>query len=244
MMHAEARRPEPERKRRDDEDEDVVTSAPTLESLGVSKEGPKGSGLSEDEKRDFARARREEALAAVERDVLAKEKAAADAKAKETAEKDLEDAFFSRGDKMTAAHQAGETMGKNAAELRADASDETLAMRTERDRLAMDLTDLESRVARTGRTLRDTYGIGDPVQALADRAKAGALGKAKRLFGGLFSRASRDHEKALDIYDKVSNELAEKRSRFNELSNRLERPEAVRAAMQAKAERNQPRPNR
>lgn len=152
---------------------------------------------------------------------------------------EVEENFFGEGEYISRTHEAGGTVAKNSAEIKGEANAETHAMRTEADKLKMQISDLEKRVADTESALA-SRGVDKPIEELADRAKSGFWGKVKRMVSNLGSNSAQENERLLARNDATAKELADKQSRYNELMNRLDNPIKIENAMKNKSERNQP----
>jgi hypothetical protein len=176
----------------------------------------------------------------------------------DVADNTAEQAFFAKGEVMDQAHTAGKSLEyRNKAERRGDAGAERHEMAQEAEALRAEIPAMEQQFARAeqhldqmlaGRTLsaEEQRMLGDEkvitpgkrVDAfMGARSKGGFAEKAKSFFGGLFSKKTRELNHAIELYASVRDQFNEKQSRLNELDNRLNSPEAVRQAMQLKAER-------
>lgn len=229
------------KKREAVEDPDVVTSAPTLEKLGVKpmKDSERPTAEQMEEGRKKMRAEREAGLEAMEKMLLAKEQRENEEKMRAAAAQEAEDAFFARGEKMTEAHVGGETFPKNAEEMAGERGEQRQLMVERAELLRAEIPGLQNAVTAAERRLHREFGIEDADEEMAKRAKGG-WETVKGFFGGLFSKKERMKNAALEDYQRLRDRFSDRQEELNETENRLNRPEQVANAMKLKGERRKP----
>lgn len=224
-----------------EEDADIVTSAPTMEKLGIKpmKDSERPTPEQVGEGRKKMRAEREAGLEAMEKMLLAKEQSENEEKMRAAAAQEAEDAFFARGEKMSAAHQAGETIEKNAAEMDGERGEQRQRLAERAELLRAELPGLQNAVTAAERRLHREFGIADADAEMTKRASSG-WESVKSFFGGLFSKKESMKNAALEDYRRLRDRHSDRQEELNETENRLNRPEQVAQAMKLKAERRKP----
>jgi hypothetical protein len=255
--------------RKRDELEGIVTSAAPIEKLvskaPKAKKAPLGPRKAGEAPRTYEehRADLNEAFDNMEREAnrdtlvdveipgrmnkAAEEHEAVDVDLTELNQEATEDAFFSRGEKIGAAHEAGQeleaTETEKAGQRKQDRFEgrsrdqELLAERAEL--LEQEIPRIQNAVTAAERRLNREFGISDPDETLRGRASS-VWESAKGFFGGLFSKKEKMKNTALEDYQRLRDRLTDRQSELQETKNRLERPEDIRKAMQLKGERKKP----
>ncbi len=157
-----------------------------------------------------------------------------------------DDDFFARGEEMTRAHKAGKVPSRNDAEEYGEEKQRQYEMSAdfEKTKEEDELAKIEANLPEFKRQLRlaqelvEKHGIKDIDEAVAARATSGILGKAKRLFGGLFDKKARERDAAIDLYISVAETLSYNEGRKNELKKTQEE---INEALRVKARRQPPR---
>ncbi len=256
--------------RKRDELEGIVTSAPPLEKLApksrkakpAAKPGPRKAGepprTYEEHKADL-----EAAFENLEReanrdtlvDVEIPKKMASAAEEHESVDVDLaelneqaaEDAFFARGEKISAAHEAGEELeateterlGQRRQDRHEGRSQDQSLLEERAELLRAELPGLQNAVTAAERRLHREFGIQDADAEMTKRASSG-WESLKSFFGGLFSKKESMKNAALEDYRRLRDRYSERQEELNETENRLNRPEQVAQAMKLKGERRKP----